>query len=172
MCSSANAAGTRLAVLRAADANVKANERPIPISALGVHLRRQNLRLGNLRRLRQQSSALANSALAISPFRCALRPFSSAKVSKMPYFPGPILIAYHVIVPASASASGCADFKKLFHFFFFPRFRFQLGPNRKFAHDLYSSSASDARTTHLVKAIVFASAATRRGGRSAPVHPL
>src|SRR6478672_11716559 len=61
--------------------------------------------------LASNSFALAKSALAISPFRCAFRPFSSAKVSKMPYFPGPILMAYHVTVPGSFSARGCADFR-------------------------------------------------------------
>src|SRR5580698_3070096 len=61
--------------------------------------------------LAKRSAALAKSALAISPFRCALRPFSSANVSKMPYFPGPILMAYQLIVSGSRSASGCADFK-------------------------------------------------------------
>src|SRR5579863_5394051 len=58
--------------------------------------------------LEKRSLALAKSALAIPPFRWALRPFSSAKVSKMPYFPGPSLIAYQLRVAASRSASGCA----------------------------------------------------------------
>src|ERR1700722_5836579 len=61
--------------------------------------------------LANNSFALAKSAFAISPLRCAFRPFSSANVSKMPYFPGPILMAYQLIVPGSRSASGCADFR-------------------------------------------------------------
>src|SRR5579859_2188144 len=67
-----------------------------------------------------KSFALANSALAISPFKCALRPFSSAKVSKMPYFPGPIFTAYQLTVPASRSAIGCADFRNSSTSFSFP----------------------------------------------------
>src|SRR5271154_6426851 len=61
--------------------------------------------------LEKSSAAFAKSVLAISPFRCALRPFSSANVSKMPYFPGPIFTAYQLIVAGSRSASGCADFR-------------------------------------------------------------
>src|ERR1700685_308328 len=61
--------------------------------------------------LAKRSSALAKRALAISPVRCAFRPLSSANVSKMPYLPGPILMAYQLIVPGSRSASGCADFR-------------------------------------------------------------
>src|SRR5271156_6755405 len=61
--------------------------------------------------LANSSSALAKSALAISPVRCALRPFSSANVSKIPYFDGPIFSAYQVVVPGSCTASGWADFR-------------------------------------------------------------
>jgi len=38
----------------------------------------------------------------------------------MPYFPGPILIAYQLRVAASRSASGCADFRKSSTSFSFP----------------------------------------------------
>src|SRR3984957_5028180 len=61
--------------------------------------------------LANNSFAFAKSAFAISPLRCAFRPFSSANVSKMPYLPGPILMAYQLIVSGSRSAIGCADFR-------------------------------------------------------------
>src|SRR5882762_5298401 len=57
------------------------------------------------------SLARAVNAFAISPVKWALRPASFAKVSKMPNFPGPILIAYHFKVAFSFSASGRADFR-------------------------------------------------------------
>src|ERR1700723_2646335 len=46
--------------------------------------------------------AFAKRAFATSPPRCALRPFSSANVSKIPNFDGPIFSAYQVVVPVSA----------------------------------------------------------------------
>jgi len=52
------------------------------------------------------SLARAVNAFAISPVTWALRPSSFANVSKMPNFPGPILIAYHFKVAFSFSVSG------------------------------------------------------------------
>ena len=56
--------------------------------------------------------ALAINAFAISPERCAWRPESSLKVSKMPKVDGPIFSANHSTVPGSASARGNALFRK------------------------------------------------------------
>src|ERR1700757_1679544 len=58
-----------------------------------------------------KSCAFPNSAFAISPVKCASRPFSSAKVSKIPNFAPPSFTAYQVTVPGSFSANDCADFK-------------------------------------------------------------
>src|SRR5271169_1301291 len=58
-----------------------------------------------------RSSAFAKRAFATSPPRCALRPFSSGNVSKMPNFDGPIFNAYQVVVPVSACTNGSADFR-------------------------------------------------------------
>src|SRR6267378_2263881 len=66
------------------------------------------------------SCAFANSAFAISPFKCASRPCSSANVSKIPNLAGPIFTAYQAVVPGSFSASGCADFKNSSTSFSFP----------------------------------------------------
>jgi hypothetical protein len=52
------------------------------------------------------SLARAVNAFAMSPVKWALRPASFAKVSKIPNFPGPSLIAYHFKVAFSFSASG------------------------------------------------------------------
>jgi len=61
--------------------------------------------------LLKSSAALAISAAAIGPSRCAWRPFSASKVSNTPKDVGPKRSAYHWIVPASAfaRAHGCPE---------------------------------------------------------------
>src|SRR5579864_8221471 len=73
---------------------------------LGHDIYHLNLRSGN-----ESSSARAKSALATSPFRWALLPCSSLKVSKMPKVPGPTLKANQAVVPTSATTRGVADFR-------------------------------------------------------------
>ena len=59
----------------------------------------------------ERDAAFAINALAISPFKCALRPPSSSKVSKIPYDPSSSLIAYQVVVPRSFLAISAPCFK-------------------------------------------------------------
>src|SRR6185369_10665122 len=54
------------------------------------------------------SGALAMSACAMRPFRCACRPASSAKASKTPKVEGPSLSANHTRVCSSWLASASA----------------------------------------------------------------
>src|SRR5205823_8813799 len=57
--------------------------------------------------LARRSAAFSIRACATLPFKCASRPESSAKVSKIPYLDGPILIANHDTVFGSASTNAC-----------------------------------------------------------------
>ena len=84
--------------------------------------------------LANSSSALANSALAISPVRCAFLPSSSLNVSKMPNFAGPSLRAYQVVVPVSLTARGCADFRNDSTSCSFPCLRLEHGKQRELVH--------------------------------------
>ncbi len=54
----------------------------------------------------KSSGAFAVSAAATLPDRCAFRPDSSVKTSKMPNEPGPMRIANHAVVPCSSSTIG------------------------------------------------------------------
>ena len=56
----------------------------------------------------------APNAFAISPVKWALRPASFAKVSKMPNFPGPSLIAYHFKVSFHTLRKWLGRFQKCF----------------------------------------------------------
>ena len=58
-----------------------------------------------------KSCAFPNSAFAISPVKCASRPFSSAKVSKIPKFRSPELYRVPRDCPHFLLCQGCADFK-------------------------------------------------------------
>ena len=75
--------------------------------------------------LASSSGAFAIKAAAIGPDRCAWRPASSLKVSKIPNVEEPIRKANHDIVPGSPCARGSALLKEFSHFLFFARFCFQ-----------------------------------------------
>src|SRR5580693_7167770 len=66
------------------------------------------------------SGAFAIKAAAIRPSRCAWRPASSGKASKMPNVEGPIRIANHAVVAGSCSASGKPPRRKASTSFSFP----------------------------------------------------
>src|SRR5580700_1507030 len=68
----------------------------------------------------------------------------------MPYFNGPILIAYQLIVPGSCSASGCADFRKFSTSFSLPGLASSCAQMASFPINGFSSFPSDARCTDSV----------------------
>jgi hypothetical protein len=85
-------------------------------------LHSQNLWLGNLRRFGEQLSRLREKGFGDFSIQVGIAPIFVCKRIEDAILPGPILMAYQLIVPGSRCASGCADFKKSSNSFSFPGF--------------------------------------------------